>query len=177
MRLRRKIPLRPIIPMMLMWLLLWASFSPVAVIGGTLAAVIVLYVFPLPTLDFAGKFRPIPFATFLARFVYDVITASVQIAWWALRPQRTPLSAIIEVRLQSEQTFILTVTAEVLSLIPGSVVVEASQTEHTLYLHVFGVENEDDIAQVREQIAAQEWRIVKAIGSDAEVENFGGARS
>lgn len=171
---RRNIPLKAIIPMVLMWLLLWASYGPVAAIGGVLAAIVVLYVFPLPTLDLDGRFRPFAFIKLWVVFAYDLVTASVQIAWWSIRPKKPPLSAIIEVRLQSESTFILTFTAEMLSLIPGSVVVEASQTEHTLYLHVFGVSNEDDIARVRRKIYAQELRIVRAIGSDAELANYGG---
>lgn len=177
MTTRRRIPLKPVIPMVLMWLLLWAGYGPVTILGGVVCAIVVLYVFPLPTLDFDGRFRPLAFAHFLGRFVFDLVTASFQIAWWGLRPQRPPMSAIIEVRLKSEQTFILTVTAEVLSLIPGSVVVEASQTEHTLYLHVFGVENDDDIAKVRREIYAQELRIVKAIGSAEELANYGEAHA
>lgn len=177
MPIKRHVPWRPIVPMVLMWLLLWAGYNPVTILGGVLCAVVVLYAFPLPTLDFQGRFRPLAFARFVGHFVFDLITASFQIAWWALRPRKAPLSAIIEVRLKSESTFILTVTAEVLSLIPGSVVVEASQTEHALYLHVFGVENEDDLAEVRRKIYAQELRVVKAIGSDEELANYGGARA
>lgn len=170
---RRHVPWKPIIPMVLMWLMLWGGYNAVTILGGVACAIIVLYVFPLPTLYFRGKFRPIKALNFISHFAFDLVTASVQISWWALRPKKPPLSAIIEVKLTSESDFILTVTAEVLSLIPGSVVVEASQTEHKLYLHVFGVSNEDDINTVRQRVHEQELRIVQAIGSDAELANFG----
>lgn len=174
---KRHLPLRAIVPMVLMWLLLWAGYSPVTVLGGVLCALVVLYVFPLPSLGFEAKLRPWHATVCLSRFVYDLVTASFQIAWWGLRPGPPPLSAIVELRLKSDSMLILTLTAEALSLVPGSVVVEASQTEHTLYLHFFGINSAEDLHRTREAAFAQELRIVKAIGSDAELANYGRERA
>lgn len=155
-----------------MWLLLWGSLSPLTIIGGILASAVIMLVFPLPSLDFKGKFRPLHVVKFFAYFFADILIASIHVAWIAVRPRAVPQSSIIRLDLTSESDFILAITAEVISLIPGTVVVDASQEEHALYIHALGADSVEKIEHTRMKVHEQEHRIVAAIGTDDELKKF-----
>ena len=98
--------------------------------------------------------------------------ASVDVAWKTLQLHRQPRNAVIEVPLQTPSDLVLTVVAEMVSLIPGSVVVEARRSTHTLFLHLLDVASEEAAEQARRQVLAQEQRVVRAFG--AQTDQFGG---
>lgn len=170
---RRPLSWRNALVLTAMWLLLWGSISPFTIVGGIITSYIIMFVFPLPSLDFRGKFRLWPFAILVFRFVLDLVVASFSVAWLAVRPQAPPKNSIIAVPLRSESDLILTITAEVISLIPGTVVVEASQEDHMLFLHLLGADTRQKIETTRRKMHEQEQRIVAAIGTDAELAKFG----
>jgi multicomponent Na+:H+ antiporter subunit E len=150
------------------WMLLWGTLSWANLISGLVVAVILLAVFPLPPVTFAGRIRPVPLARFWVRFLWDLVIASVQIAWLALRFGHTPLSAIIAVRLRVNTDLNLTLTAEALSLVPGSLILEADRNTGTLFVHVLGVRTLDEVERFRESVLDLESRIVAAVGSSGE---------
>jgi multicomponent Na+:H+ antiporter subunit E len=157
------------------WVLLWGSLTWLTVVGGALVAVVVVAVFPLPPVTFAGRVRPGAVLTFTAFFLRDLVVASAQIAWLAVRPGEPPRSAVIAVPLRVPSDLILTLTAEALSLIPGSLIVEADRATGTLFVHVIGVRTADDVEQARRSVVDVEARIVRAIGSDADRDSLEGA--
>jgi multicomponent Na+:H+ antiporter subunit E len=71
------------------------------------------------------------------------------------RDQSALRNAVIEVPLQTPSDLVLTVVAEMVSLIPGSVVVEARRSTHTLFLHLLDVTSEEAAEQARRQVLAQ----------------------
>lgn len=170
---RRPLSWRNSLVLTAMWLLLWGSVHPFTIVGGIITSYIIMFVFPLPSLNFHGKFRLRHFAIFVFRFAIDLLVASFSVAWLAVRPQAPPKNSIIAVPLSSESDLILTITAEVISLIPGTVVVDASQEDHMLYLHVLGADTAEKIETTRRKMHEQEHRIVAAIGTDAELAKFG----
>ena len=56
-----------------------------------------------------------------------------------------------------------------MSLVPGSLIVEADRQDDILYLHALGTETPEDVEQVRAGVLAVEERIVRAIGSRDDV--------
>lgn len=155
--------------LVLVWNLLWGDLSWGNVLGGLLVALAVLAFFPLPPVTFAGRVRPAPLVRFVARFLIDLVTASVQVAWLALRPGPPPPNAIIAVPLRVRSDLNLTLTAEALSLVPGTLIVEADPRTATLYVHVLGVRDAEDVRRARHDVAALEARIIAAVGSAAEL--------
>ncbi|SCF15887.1 multisubunit sodium/proton antiporter, MrpE subunit [Micromonospora viridifaciens] len=151
------------------WMLLWGTLSWANLISGVLVAVVLLAVFPLPPVTFAGRIRPLPMARFWLRFTRDLVAASIHIAWLALRPRHTPRGAIIAVPLRVNTDLNLTLTAEALSLVPGSLIIEADRTTGTLYVHVIGVRTIEEVERFRQGVFELEARIVAAIGSPDEV--------
>ncbi|WP_329108466.1 Na+/H+ antiporter subunit E [Micromonospora sp. NBC_01699] len=163
-----------VIWLVLVWNLLWGEFTWGNVLGGTLVALLVLVFFPLPRVTFDGRIRPLGLLRFAARFVAELVTASVQVAWIALRPDGVRHSAIIAVPLRVRSDLNLTLTAEALSLVPGTLIVEAVRDTGTLYVHVLDVRGPADVDRARRDVLAVEERIVRATGSAAELRLLAG---
>lgn len=147
------------------WLLLWGRVTPGLIASGIVIAALAMSLFPMPALEIRGRPRPLFVAAFLARFVFDVVVASVQVAWLAVRPGPEPPCAVIGVDLHTKSDLMLTLVGEVLSLVPGSLVVEVDRASTILYLHVIGVEGPEDVERERNRAAAVEARMIRAFGS------------
>lgn len=149
----------------LVWVVLWGTWTPLTVVGGALVGVLVSAVFPLPPLRLRVRIRPWAVLVLHARFVWDVVVASLQVAWIVLRPPPDLRSALVRVPLRTESDMVLTGVALMTTLVPGSVVVEAHRSSHTLYLHALHVRDEADLERVRRDVWAQEERIIAAFGA------------
>lgn len=155
--------------LVIVWMLLWGVFSWANLISGLLVAAVVLTVFPLPPVTFAGRPRPFGLLRLAWRFVTDLLVASVQLAVMAFRFGDQPRGAIIRVPLRVPSDLVLTLTGEAVSLVPGSLIVDTDQASTTLYIHVIGVADRDAVERFRRQVYDTEARIVRAIGSDDEI--------
>jgi multicomponent Na+:H+ antiporter subunit E len=80
-----------------------------------------------------------------------------------------PRSAIIRVPLRVCSDLVLTLTGEAVSLVPGSLIVDTDQASTTLYIHVIGVPDRAAVERFRRTVYEVEARIIRAIGSDAEI--------
>jgi multicomponent Na+:H+ antiporter subunit E len=157
----------------LIWVLLWGDLSWANLIAGALLGAVLVTVMPLPSVRTHGRLRPGPFLTLAGRFVVDLFAASFHVAWLALRPGRHPRSGIVGVCLASSSEVFLTITAEVTSLVPGSVVVEAHRSTRMLYLHVLDLPYSGGPDGVRETTLALEARVLRAFASDDELLRLG----
>lgn len=155
--------------LILVWNLLWDRITLTTLLSGVVVATVVLMLFPLPPVTFAGRIRPLGVLRFLLRFFRDLVVASVQIAWLAFRIGRVPRSAIIAVRLRVHSDLNLTLVAEAISLVPGSLIVEADRATGTLYVHVLGVADRQAVERFRRNALAVEARLIRAIGSAHEL--------
>jgi multicomponent Na+:H+ antiporter subunit E len=80
---------------------------------------------------------------------------------------------VIGVRLRSHSDLYLTVTAELASLVPGSLVIEAHRLTGMLYLHVLDAEAAGGVEAHRAAVLELEERVLRALASDAELERAG----
>jgi multicomponent Na+:H+ antiporter subunit E len=152
------------------WVLLWGTLSWGNVVGGLIVAALVVGFFPLPPVTFAGRIRPVGLLRFALHFVADLVVASVHIAWLAFHIRHTPRSAVVAVRLRVGSDLNLTLVSAAISLVPGSLIIEADRTTGTLYVHVLGVRDVQGAADVRRRVLELERRLIRAIGSTAELE-------
>lgn len=150
----------------LVWVVLWGELSVWNVLTGALAGAVVCLVFPLPPLRMHLRVRPLHLIWLIVRFHYDVAAASVQVVLVTLRPRMKLTNAIVAVRLRTPSDFVLTVVGEMVSLIPGSIIVEAQRSTHTLFLHVLDVDDEAAVERFRTRVLEQERRLVRALGAD-----------
>lgn len=149
----------------IVWVGLWGDVSVANVVSGAVLGVVVCVVFPLPPVRMRLHVRPTWAVWLVVRFLWDVLVASVQVAWVTLTP-RNLRSSVIEVNLSSPSDFVLTVVAEMTSLVPGSVVVEARRSSHTLFLHVLDTPDRGAAEHMRRRTLELEHRVVMATGAD-----------
>ena len=148
------------------WVALWGDLSGFLVVAGLVVAVVVCLVFPLPRVQLHLRVRPLHLGRLVLRFLLDVVLASAQVAWITLQLHRQPRNAVIEVQLHTPSDFVLTVVAEMTSLVPGSLVVEARRSTHTLFLHVLDARDQAGVDRMRRDVHALERRVVLAFGAD-----------
>ncbi len=155
--------------LVVVWMLLWGVFSWANLISGLVVSAVVIAVFPLPPVTFAGRPRPLGLLRFAGRFLTDLVLASAQLAVLAFRFGHQPRSAIIRVPLRVRSDLNLTLTGEAVSLVPGSLIVDTDQASTTLYIHVIGVSDRAAVERFRRNVYEVEARIIRAIGSDDEI--------
>lgn len=166
----------------LVWVLLWGEVNAFNILSGALIAFVVLAVFPLPQIAESIQIRPIALTRLLVRFAYDVVVASIQVAAQALWFGHHPMNAVIEVRLRSHSDLFTTLTAELTSLVPGSLLIEVdpvgnlgvgnAEDRNVLFVHVFDVHDLDDVEVARNAVLDQERRVVEALATDADLEAY-----
>lgn len=172
---RRRAPLQwaSILVLTAVWVLLWGDLSVANVLGGAVVGVLVTTLLPLPPVDFHGKIRPLALLYLFVRFVYDLAVASVHVAILALDFRRVPRGAVVGVQLRNHSDLYLTITSELSTLTPGSLVIEAHRLTGMVYLHVLDIDAYGGAEKVREDTLALEERVLRAFASDAELEEAG----
>ncbi|MCI2264455.1 Na+/H+ antiporter subunit E [Sediminivirga luteola] len=151
--------------LVVLWVLLWEAVTPITLASGLLIAVLITRFLYLPPVELGGRFNLFWFLAFAVKFVALVVAASVQVTWMTLRPKGVPTSSIGAVQLRTRSDLMITLVAQVTSLIPGSVVVEVNRHQSVLYLHVLGATSDADLKRARDQVLRNEERLVRAIGS------------
>ncbi|SBT53458.1 Na+/H+ antiporter subunit E [Micromonospora auratinigra] len=155
--------------LVVVWLLLWGDVSWGNLLGGLLVGAAVLVFFPLPPVTFGGRVRPGALLVLAVTFVAELVSASVHVAAIAVRPGYRPRGAIIAVPLRIRTDLNLALTAEVISLVPGTLILEVDRDHGVLYVHVLDVRGPADLTAGRDRILAVERRVVRAVGSAEEV--------
>ncbi|HWR85494.1 MAG TPA: Na+/H+ antiporter subunit E [Rhodoglobus sp.] len=171
-RLWDQLPL--LVGLVALWMLLWGSLSWLALLSGVLLAVFVTRAFYLPAVELSGRFNILWFLAFAARFAGELVTASFQVAWRAVRPGPPARNAVVAVDLVSLTDIITTATAIAVSLIPGSVVIDVDRERSILYLHVLGVDDEEQVERQRQHVLSVERSLIRAFGSRDELELVNG---
>jgi multicomponent Na+:H+ antiporter subunit E len=161
--LLRQLPL--LVGLVVLWMFLWNELTVLSFVSGVLVALLVTRVFFLPPVELSGRFDLRWALVFLVRFVVDIVVASVEVAWKAVRPRGVTSNAIVAVQLHTRSDFIMTLVAEAASLVPGSLVVEADRERSILYMHALAVEDAAGVEEVRRSVLGFEKRIARALGS------------
>jgi multicomponent Na+:H+ antiporter subunit E len=165
-RLRHQLPL--LIWLVLVWNLLWGTWSWANLISGVAVALGVTLLLPLPPVVGGSRVRPVPTLRFVGHFVADLVRSGALVAWQTVRPSGIDRSAIITVQLRTDSDLLLTILAESLTLVPGSMVIDLDRERRTISLHVLHVRGEADLERQRAAVLAEENRVVRAFGSPEE---------
>jgi len=156
-----------------LWVLLWADVSVGNAIAGIGIGWLVTALLPLPSIGYRGTVRPLQVFSLVGHFGYDLVRASFQVAFLALNPRHVPRGAVVGVQLRNESDLYLAFTAELSTLVPGSVVVEALRRNGMVYVHVLDLDLMGGVQRVRAEILGVEERVMRALASDEELERAG----
>ena len=153
-----------------LWMLLWGQFTWTAFLTGLIVAIFVTRIFRLPPVELSGRVNVWWGMLFVLEFLLALVRGSLTVAWQVLDFRRQPGTAIIAVRLVTDDDLIMAHTAVTASLIPGSLIVDADRDRRILYLHVIGIRDGADVERQRASVRHWEARIVRAVGSRAQLE-------
>lgn len=154
--------------LVVLWMLLWGQLTVLAAVTGVIVAIIVTNVFRLPAAELTGRVNLWWFIVAVVTFLSQLVMGALQVAWQAIRPAPTT-SAIVRSPLRVDDDLIMTHVAVALSLVPGSTVIESDRRNRVLFMHVLGVKSAEDVEGARAAALKWEKRIVRAVGSRADL--------
>lgn len=153
-----------LVALVAVWLALWGRVTVPLLVGGVLAAAAILALFPLPPVRHRLRLHPWRAIVLASRFAFDVVLASLQVAYLALR-KRPPVTDLVVVSLATDSDLVQHFTALAVSLVPGSLIIDADPVARTLTIHALYL-NEQPQEIFMGQVLAQENRIRRALGDD-----------
>jgi multicomponent Na+:H+ antiporter subunit E len=152
----------------LVWILLWGNISAANVLSGLGIAVGITVLLPLPPVPVQGKVHPVSLLHLTIRVAWYLVVSSTQVAWLAIRPGPPPLNAVLRAKLNIKSDLVLALAVNIITLIPGSIVLEIDQERRMIYAHVIGVGSERTVNQFYQQVNRVERLLVKAFERDSE---------
>lgn len=176
---RERLKFRPlsVLGILLVWIALWGSLSPLVLVSGVLLGWLVGVVFPLPPIHWAGRFHPIGFLVLVGTLLRDLVVSSARLIGLAFAKKVNLNAGIVRVDLHTDDDLYQVAVAEMISLVPGTVVVEVVRHPRRLYLHAIDLVGDDPVARIQRMAEGVDRRVVRAFGSTAEIEAFEAALS
>lgn len=156
--------------LLFVWGALWQDFSLGNMIFGAVIALVIVNLFPLPPVVLSGRINLWYCLKLFIWFMGQVVVASFHVAKLAIANGKKTHSAIIAVPLRTGSDLIVMTVGHVLTLIPGSFVIDVDRSSSTLYLHYIDIESPADVETARAAIRDIERRLIMAIGSPDEYE-------
>ena len=154
--------------LILVWILLWGTVSPANILGGLAIALVITLLLPLPVVPIEGRVHLLSLLRLIGQVAYLLVLSSVQVAWLAVKPGPPPLTAVLRVRLAVKSDLVLALAANIITLIPGSIVLEIDQTRRLLYAHVIDVGSDASVDRFYRQISDLERLLMASFERDTE---------
>lgn len=148
-----------------LWVLLWGNLSIANVVSGLIVAVTVLTVSGLAATssgESRSRLAPLAALHFAGFFVYKLVEANIFLAWEIVTPNNRINTGVVEVPLRTESNVATMIVANVITLTPGSLVIEAVGSPPVLYVNVLHLH---DLDRVRRDLLRIEELSVRAFGS------------
>lgn len=165
--LRQELPL--LIWLVVVWGALWQDFSPGNLLFGALLAAGVTRQFYLPPVELSGRFNILQAIPYALIFLAKVVFASFQVLYVAVVRGPKVINAVVAIPLRSRSDLMVTATGHVISLIPGSLVVEVDRSTSTLYIHGLNIRTDEDVVKLRKEVRDTEAGLIRIMGSKEEL--------
>lgn len=155
----------------LFWMALWETVSWANLLGGAAAAGFALWL--APTTSSGGNFvvRPLATVRLAGYFTWKLVEASLIVAWEVVTPRNRINEAVVAVPLRCRERLMITLLANSVSLTPGTVTLEATETPPTLYIHVLHLKT---VEAVRRDVRRLEDLAIAALVADASAHDHDG---
>jgi multicomponent Na+:H+ antiporter subunit E len=129
------------------WMTLWSDLSIGNLLAGLGVGTIIMLTLPLPRVPVSGRLHPLSLAELIVVSSYYALESSFQIAWFAIRPARPPVSGVLRVNLTMKSDLVLVLCVDLLNLIPGTMVLEIDRQRCVVYVHVLDVSSDAAVAK------------------------------
>lgn len=165
-RALRRLPL--VVWLTVVWILLWGTLDLGTLVFGALVAVLVVTVFPVPPVTTNIVVRPLGLLRLIGYLAYDLVYSTLRVSWQAVRHGPRTRAGIVAVTLLTDSDHLTAMVANGVSLAPGKFVLQVDRTHGVCYVYALGLRpGEED--SVRRDVLALEARVVRAVGSRAEL--------
>lgn len=160
---RRRIRPLPLLFLTIIWIMMMGGVTWANVVFGVIVASLVQWLFPLPSTISTIRARPVGLVVLYLTFLWDLVRASVYVAWLAVRPRPIGPGSLVDVTLRLEDDLRRTLVAELTSLVPGTVVIDLDQSSGVLTLHVLDVTDPDAVETECRRVRELEDRVEAAL--------------
>lgn len=153
--------------LVLLWFLLWGDFSWANALSGIAIGYLIVLVSGVGhsssiESDDRSRISPLRLVHFAVFVLIKLVQSNLVLAWEILTPSNRINSGIIAIPLRTQSTLSMVVVANVITLTPGSLVLESKGSPSTLYVHVLHLH---DLDRVRRDLMRVEELAVRAFGS------------
>lgn len=164
-KLRHRVNVSTTIGLTVIWMLLWGKVTWGTALFGLIVALLIQLAFPLPDVEELDHFRPVQFLRLAVTTLAGLVVASITVGAKVLAFWLPTKNAMIRVPMRTNSQFIVSVTAELTTLVPGSIVIDADDSG--LLVHVFDAATPAKIENARLRVQQTEAMAIRAFG-DAE---------
>lgn len=154
--------------LILVWILLWGTFSAANVISGLVVALVITLLLPLPAVPVEGRVHLLSLIRLILTVAYYLVLSSTQMAWLAIRPGPPPLSAVLRAHVAVKSELVLALAANIFNLIPGSIVLEIDLNRRMLYAHIIDVGSDRAVQRFYRQVDIIQRLLVDSFERDAD---------
>jgi multicomponent Na+:H+ antiporter subunit E len=154
--------------LILVWILLWGTVSAANILSGLAVALVITLLLPLPAVPVEGRVHPLSLARLVLLVAWDLTLSSLQVAWLAIRPGPPPRSAVLRAQLNIKSDLVLALAVNIITLTPGSIVLETDQIRRLVYVHVIDVGSERAVQRFHRSVAGMERLLVATFERDAD---------
>ncbi len=148
-----------------LWVLLWGEVSIANVLSGLAVAATVSVLAGRPRSaepERRARIAPLAAIHFAGFFIYKLVEANLVLAWEIVTPRNRIHTGIVEVPLRTETNLATMIVADVITLTPGSLVIEVVGSPPVLYVNVLHLHH---LERVRRDLLRIEELSVRAFGS------------
>jgi len=146
--------------LILVWMLLWGTDSPANVVSGLAIALLITVLLPLPAVPVEGRVHPLSLLLLIVVVAYELVKSSLHVVWLAVRPGPPPRSAVLRAHLDIKSDLVLALAVNILTLTPGSIVLEIDQVRRMIYVHVIDVGSQQAVDRFYRQVSRIERLLV-----------------
>ena len=148
-----KNPMMLFLSLSVLWLMLTGSLEPSSIAAGSIISIFIVRLTWEP-LMMGGRqvtahpsppliIHPLEAFRFFPRFLYDILKASAEVAFIALRPRISITPGIVRIDTHIRNKTALVFLANYITLTPGTLTVDLDISRHDLFIHSLDLDSLD----------------------------------
>lgn len=163
-----RVPPSLVIWLVIVWMLLWGTFDVATAVYGLIVALAVLVLFPLPSHPWNIFRRPHRLVVLVVYVGIDLFSSALRFVAESVRASGKVSAAIIAVPVLSDVDHVIASAANVVSLAPGTFVLQIDRTNGIWYVYTSGVRTPEAAHNAYDDVIDMQRIVVWAFGDHEE---------
>ncbi|MDJ0665138.1 MAG: Na+/H+ antiporter subunit E [Acidimicrobiia bacterium] len=153
-----------LIPLVIIWVVLWRDAGVGVWIGGLLAGLFVEVIRRTGRPN--GTFSPGAMVVFLVRYSGMIVASNARVAWEVISPGNQIREAIVAVPLRTDSLRVALLVSNAITHTPGTLTVELTEDPLVVYVHLLHFKS---VAAARDDVARLEELVCRALNEPVPV--------